>query len=629
MRRAVLLLVVLLLAGSAGNASAADRTSPAAKRAHAAARAKAKKAHVTRLRALASSSGVLSNGNFEGTLGGWNGYNASLSLASDGVSGPGAALVKLSNKSSNFSIYTTPMPVSSTAASTLYTGNGWVRSAVAGRKLCLRIREWSGATVVGSAQSCVTSASAWQPFPALTYLTLADGHGLDLYVYETGSVRGDSFETDGIGLDASAPAPAPAPTPTPTSPLAAPTGFAAQNVGATSLTLTWTPSTDTRVVSYTVLRDGAVVGTTSGSSYATASLTCATSYGFAVRGLDANGAASSDVTTSAVTAACAPTPTPTPTGTCTKFASTTGNDAGAGSASDPFRTAQHLFDSLSAGQTGCLQPGTYTGDIKVSTGGAAGSPITLTSATSPRAMIFGRVWVADSANDVVVKGLNLDARMANGLPSVIVNGDRVTFSGNDVTNGHTGICFDLGSDSGYGIAYDDVIDGNRIHDCGRLPSVNLDHGVYVGVARNTRVTNNVIFDNTDRGVQLFPDAQGTLVAHNVIDANGEGVIFSGEGSSASSNNHVTQNVITNSSIRHNVESYYGSVVGSGNVADFNCLWNAAQGNVGDQIGFIAVSNLAVDPLYTNRAGKDFRLSAGSPCSAYGPPAGTPALVPFS
>src|SRR5919197_927488 len=54
------------------------------------------------------------------------------------------------------------------------------------------------------------------------------------------------------------------------------------------------------------------------------------------------------------------------------------------------------------------------------------------------------------------------------LPSPTVNGDHIVFQDNDVTNRHLGICFNLGA-AGYGRAVDDVIQRNRIHDCGVLP----------------------------------------------------------------------------------------------------------------------------------------------------------------
>ena len=119
----------------------------------------------------------------------------------------------------------------------------------------------------------------------------------------------------------------------------------------------------------------------------------------------------------------------------------------------------------------------------------------------------------------------------------------------------------------------------------------------------------------------------------MIDGNGEGILFSGESGLASSDNVATRNIVSNASVRYNVESWWpvGNPIGTGNVASDNCIWNGAQGNVAAQVGFTAVSNKVVNPLYANRAAKDFQLQSGSPCAGYGPagtaPAPTPPVTP--
>ena len=54
------------------------------------------------------------------------------------------------------------------------------------------------------------------------------------------------------------------------------------------------------------------------------------------------------------------------------------------------------------------------------------------------------------------------------------------------------------------VASQDTITGNRIHDCGRLPSTNYDHAIYVENTVGLKITDNVIYKNADRAVQLYP-----------------------------------------------------------------------------------------------------------------------------
>jgi len=314
-------------------------------------------------------------------------------------------------------------------------------------------------------------------------------------------------------------------------------------------------------------------------------------------------------------------PTTSATVVCDRYAATSGSDGSVGTSSAPYRTAQKLIDSLSAGQTGCLLTGTYDESLRFNHGGTPGTPIRLTSAPGNRATVVGRMFVPDGSSDVVVADLTLDGRNASALPSPSIAGDRVMFSNDDVSNGHTGICFTIGSALGWGVAENTVLDGNRIHDCGRLPSTNHDHGIYVEASRNAVITNNYIYANADRGIQLYPDAQGTTVANNLIDGNGEGVSFGGDSGWASSNTTVVNNVITNSVDRANVESWWpaGNPVGTGNVVTSNCVWNGAAGNIDSSGGgFTASANTVANPQFANRTARDYTLSSGSPCAGDGP-----------
>ena len=301
---------------------------------------------------------------------------------------------------------------------------------------------------------------------------------------------------------------------------------------------------------------------------------------------------------------------------CDRVASPTGSDSAAGTVAAPFKTGQKLASSLSSGQTGCFRAGTFSGSISVRV-----PNLTLTSYPGERATLVGYFAVAFQGSGDTVKNLNIDGRPAVATPQI--SADNVTFSGNDVTNHNTAICFTVGG-AGYR-PRNTVIKNNNIHDCGRLPAQNGDHGIYIDDATGTIVRGNWIHNNADRGVQIYPNGDNSLVTGNIIDSNGEGVTFSGAGGQTSDNNVVEHNIITNSQVRQNVESYWGSgPVGVGNVARNNCIKGASDayyatangsGIQSPRVGFTIRSNLIADPRYVNRAAGDYRLQPKSPCAS--------------
>jgi parallel beta-helix repeat protein len=261
--------------------------------------------------------------------------------------------------------------------------------------------------------------------------------------------------------------------------------------------------------------------------------------------------------------------------------------------SAPGQSPGTFVRSLRPGQTGCLRPGVH---VAGRDGVTFRRPrVTLRSRGRGPATLVGRVWVARGANKVKIRDLVLDGRNPKDQASPNVNANHVVLRDNEITNHHTGICVLLGSDD-YGRASGTVIRHNRIHDCGRLPATNHDHGIYVAFATGTVIARNRIYDNADRGIQLYPDADRTRISDNVISGNGQGVIFSGSKSHVSENNLVKRNVIKNSVLRWNVEWHWqGKEVGSGNVVRRNCIFGGARDEGGGGIrapyvGFVARDN---------------------------------------
>lgn len=305
--------------------------------------------------------------------------------------------------------------------------------------------------------------------------------------------------------------------------------------------------------------------------------------------------------------------------TCDYAASPSGSDSASGTVQAPYRTVQRLVSSLSPGQVGCLRAGTYTGNVKVSRGGGAGAPIRLTSYGAEKPRVVGRFWIANGADHVVVDHLVLDGRSTT-LPSPSIYASDVAFRDNEVTNAHTAICFNIGQiDYGWFVR-GAVIERNHIHDCGKLPSANHDHGIYVENSSDTRIAGNLIHDNADRGINLYPNARRTTITGNVIANNGEGILFSGDFGQATTDTLVQGNVIAYSKLRYNVEAWFpaGNPTGTGNAVRRNCFYKGARGNVDAAVGGASIAldgNLVSNPGFVDRGRGDFRMSATSPCAA--------------
>ena len=273
----------------------------------------------------------------------------------------------------------------------------------------------------------------------------------------------------------------------------------------------------------------------------------------------------------------------------------------------------------------CLRGGVYrTGEVWLRRRG-----MTITSARGERAVWRGRIVVRERG--ITLERLTLDGTGAAGysLPSPTINGAGFTLRDSDVTN-RTGICVHPQSYRGL-TPRGFVIERNRIHDCGRRPPTNHDHGIYVAGGSGV-IRWNVVYDNADRGIQLYPEAQGVRVSSNTIDGNGEGIIFGG----VSSGNLVTNNLITNSRARWNVEYY--DLSGLGNEVLSNCVhadpldpYYLPRGGIADGIErYLRVEgNVDSEVQYADRSTYDFRqTSTNAFCAGVGAPddiAAPPAL----
>jgi hypothetical protein len=282
-----------------------------------------------------------------------------------------------------------------------------------------------------------------------------------------------------------------------------------------------------------------------------------------------------------------------------------------------------LAAALRPGETGCLFSGRFDGDVAISHRGRRDARIVLRAAPGEFARIDGVIDWKRGARYWRVTGLTIDGASSTEV-TIEIHDDGIQLDHNDITNENRGATCIIDGSLQYGVSRNTVIDHNRIHDCGTPGSApQHHHGVYECCGYGARVKNNLIYGNTGFGVQLYPEADGTVVANNVIDANmqGGGVFFGGDtyGSChATDGAAVRNNIITNNG-HYGINAWWGCTPGTHNVANRNCLWANTSGALNPEAtGFKAARNLNANPAFVAQKRHDYRLRRRSRCAGMGP-----------
>ena len=295
---------------------------------------------------------------------------------------------------------------------------------------------------------------------------------------------------------------------------------------------------------------------------------------------------------------------------CDKVASPLGSDAYPGTVAEPYATVEKLANSLHAGPDRLPArrrlPGRREGRQGRRAGRAdhdhqlprrarhRGGP--LPRGRRPRTTSSSRASTSTGATATTCRARRSTATTSRSATTTSPTTTRRSASSSAATS--------------YGRARGTVIERNRIHNCGQLPPTNHHHGIYVEASDGARITDNWIYDNADRGVQLFPDAQGTYIARNVIDGNGQG-------------DHLLARVREQRRREQRDLQPGAALQHRGLGADRRRQRRAPQLRVepsppgqraaSSRASSVAtVDNKVIDPGYMNRGDKDFRLRAGQP-----------------
>ena len=158
---------------------------------------------------------LVANPGFEADLTGWNtsGSAAGVTLSRHAGGHSGGWAARLTNTSAGAGTCTlndAPNVVTTTATGD-YTARLWVRAEGPGHTLKLRLREYAGATLVGSAISELPLTTAWQQASVSYAPTSAGASTLDLHAYVSGAAPGDCFDADDASITHESTPPSPPP----------------------------------------------------------------------------------------------------------------------------------------------------------------------------------------------------------------------------------------------------------------------------------------------------------------------------------------------------------------------------------------------------------------------------------
>ncbi len=295
-----------------------------------------------------------------------------------------------------------------------------------------------------------------------------------------------------------------------------------------------------------------------------------------------------------------------------------GSDSGPGTKARPWRSLQRALDRLDPGETLLVREGTYTDWVVIRRSGTAQERITVAAYPGERPVVRGRLRITGAY--VTVRGFEFLGGGPTNDREVLVyvdGGDHFRLSGSELTGSARSAIF-LGSGADDARILRNWIHHNGTHD-------DYDHGIYWAEGSGGRIANNLIEENRAFGIQIYPDADGIVVANNTILGNGRSaIIVGGEPGQAAERIVVANNLLVGNE-EYGIRSYWGGRVGEGNLVTSNLAYSNGAGDFAEGFfgeGLAYEGNVTADPRF--RGAGDPRLAADSPAvgralADYAPP----------
>jgi hypothetical protein len=330
------------------------------------------------------------------------------------------------------------------------------------------------------------------------------------------------------------------------------------------------------------------------------------------------------------------------------YVSTTGSDStGNGSITRPWATISYASTKATPGTTIHVAAGTYTGTINTRASGTASAYVTYVadsadfshpvncaqvaanhgdlSTCAKIAGGAGEAWV-NYGNYVTIQGFDISGQGMNGI---YTEGAATKIIGNHVHDVLTSTC---NSNGGSGINLNGTnaqVIGNYVHNVGPYPSsCGYVQGIYFLQAGGL-AWNNISFNNSGFGIQLWHEPSHIVLANNTIFNNATGGIVLGTDDANFTVDYVT---VSNNIVYNNAgwgiseQGASSSSTGIHNVYTNNLVYQNISGSYSLQNGLTPYNTINSNPQfidYTGNESGDYQLQLSSPAIKTGTNNGAP------
>jgi len=243
---------------------------------------------------------------------------------------------------------------------------------------------------------------------------------------------------------------------------------------------------------------------------------------------------------------------PAHTYAATYYIDPSGDDSNPGTQSEPFATIQNAANIVNPGDEVIVKDGTYEEQVVISRSGTEEEPIIFRSENKWGARLLGSDtdwrglgFYVQSASHIRISdfeitqgGTGIHLNGPSSTIDTILGPNNITITGNHIHNVGRICESEENSIPRNGIyagnSQNLFIHDNVIHDVGRLRVgqdgctdevwsgvVNFDHGIYIRLAKNVQITNNIVYRNlAGWGVHFFGGSgdaiENALIAHNTF-----------------------------------------------------------------------------------------------------------------